>query len=317
MQIFERFSTRAAPVASRTIAASSDTEDTIAALPGLTAWYEAADAAGNRWQGGADPYPPKPNEAELQAQFYWLARIDGPAPSDPAKKARAGKAWCKTQVPRPNVDERPILMPAATPTGRAALRIGQDADGGQAVLSQTSHSGAMETDQGGMFVANAYFLAWVMRVASGQTDGCVLLGNCRDNASQAFQIMVNTTSSGRFKIIHQSATAQLTVTSAFTADTFQFFTCGWDSVTQKIILRRNGVQIAQATGVTTPIITADGGSDLSIGAGGAQGDGGNAQFSCRVDLAAIWAGTVNLTNPAYAAQLAAMESYAMAEFITP
>lgn len=37
----------------------------------------------------------------------------------------------------------------------------------------------------------------------------------------------------------------------------------------------------------------------------------------RVDLAAIWAGTVNLTNPAYAAQLSALESYAMAALITP
>ena len=33
--------------------------------------------------------------------------------------------------------------------------------------------------------------------------------------------------------------------------------------------------------------------------------------------AAIWAGTVNLTNPAYAAELAALENYAMSEFITP
>ena len=37
----------------------------------------------------------------------------------------------------------------------------------------------------------------------------------------------------------------------------------------------------------------------------------------RWDNAAIWSGTVNLTNPACAAQLAALESYAMAAFITP
>ncbi len=35
------------------------------------------------------------------------------------------------------------------------------------------------------------------------------------------------------------------------------------------------------------------------------------------DLAAIWAGTVNLTDPKYAAQLGALESYAMSSFITP
>lgn len=35
------------------------------------------------------------------------------------------------------------------------------------------------------------------------------------------------------------------------------------------------------------------------------------------EWAAVWAGTVNLTNPAYAAELAALENYAMSEFITP
>ena len=313
MQIFERFSTRAAPVASRTIAASSDTEDTIAALPGLTAWYEAADAAGNRWQGGTDPYPSSPDEVALQAQFYWLARVDGPAPSDPAKKARAGKAWCKTAAPRANADERPILMPAATPTGRAALRIGHDADGGQVNLTQDEHSGALETDQGGMLAASSYFVAWVGRIAAAQTGDCVLLGNCRKGSEQAFQVMINTTSGGQFKIRHRSLTSVLTVNSAFTVGTFQLFTLGWDSVSQKVILRRNGSQIGQATGVSTSLIVTELGSDLSIGAGGSE----NAQSSARADLAAIWAGTVNLTNPAYAAQLAALESYAMAAFITP
>lgn len=317
MQIFERFATRSAPVASRTISASSDIEDQIAALPGLSAWYEAADPAGRRWQFGTDPYPPRPDEVALQAKFNWLSRVSGPAPADPAKAARAGRAWIKTASPRANADERPRYMAGVTPTGRAALRIGQDADGGQTVLTQDSHSGALETDQGNLLAANSYFMAWVARVSAAQTGDCVLLGNARNNASQAFQVMTSTTSSGRIKIIHQSAVVNLTITSAFTAGVFQLFSLGWDLATQKITLRRNGAQIAQATGVTTPILITDGGADLSIGAGGAQGAAGNAQFSSRADFAGIWAGTVNLTDPKYAAQLGALESYAMSSFITP
>lgn len=316
MQIFERFSTRAAPAASRTIGASSDAEDTIAALPGLTAWYEAGDPAGRRWQFGTDPYPASPDEVALQAKFNWLSRVSGPAPTDPSKKARAGRAWIKTGLPRANADERPIFLAGATPTGRAALRIGQDADGGQLVLTQDSHSGSLETDQGGLFTGTGYFLAWIARIAAAQTGDCVLLGNARANASGAFQIMTNNSPAGRIKVIHQSASVAMTVSGAFTAGVFQLFTLGWDLTSQRIILRRNGVQIAQATGVTTPLLVTDGGGDLSIGAGGAQGAAGNAQFSSRADFAAVWTGTVNLTDSAYAAQLAALESYATAAFLT-
>ena len=313
MQTFEKLNVYTGIVPARTIAQPTADELAVSALPGLTAWYEADDAAESRWQFGTAAYPSNPDEAALQAQFYWLARIDGPAPSDPAKKARAGKAWCKTAAPRANADERPILMPAATPTGRAALRIGHDADGGQVNLTQDEHSGALETDQGGMLAASSYFVAWVGRIAAAQTGDCVLLGNCRKGSEQAFQVMINTTSGGQFKIRHRSLTSVLTVNSAFTVGTFQLFTLGWDSVSQKVILRRNGSQIGQATGVSTSLIVTELGSDLSIGAGGSE----NAQSSARVDLAAIWAGTVNLTDPAYAAELAALENYAMSEFITP